>query len=123
MVVDITSVSMGHSTGGLHALPEHIRAQTALDYVRTAPGVYNTPNTSTDLTEHLHTISTPTLLVWGDRDQTLAPSSFRKMAHLMPHITGRSIRAGHVPHQSDAEWFNAQVLEFLESNSKLFDSR
>ena len=113
VVVDLTSVSMGHSTGALHALPEHIRAQTALDYTRTAPGVYNIPNTGEDLTEHLHSISRPTLVVWGERDQTLAPSSFHKLVELMPHATGRSIRAGHVPHQSNAEWFNAQVLEFL----------
>jgi hypothetical protein len=32
---------------------------------------------------------------------------------IMPQATGRSIRAGHVPHQSNAEWFNEQVLEFL----------
>jgi pimeloyl-ACP methyl ester carboxylesterase len=117
MIVDITSFSMGHSNGALYALPEHIRAQTALDYTRTAPGVYNVPNTSADLSAHLQSISRPTLLVWGDRDQTLAPSSFHKMTELMPQVTARSIRAGHVPHQSNAEWFNAQVLEFLKELS------
>jgi pimeloyl-ACP methyl ester carboxylesterase len=113
VVVDVTSVSMGHSSGALHALPEHIRAQTALDYARTAPGVYNIPNTGADLTDHLHSISRPTLVVWGNRDQTLAPGSFHKLVEIMPQATGRSIRAGHVPHQSNAEWFNEQVLEFL----------
>ena len=113
-VVDITSVGMGHSSGALHALPERIRAQTALDYTRTAPGVYNTPNTGEDLTDFLDSISKPTLVVWGDRDQTLAPSSFHKLVELMPRARGASIRAGHVPHQSNAEWFNEQVLEFLE---------
>lgn len=120
VVVDLTSVSMGHSTGALHALPERTRAQTALDYTRTAPGVYAIPNTSADLTEHLHSISKPALIVWGDRDQTLAPASFHKLMELMPYATGKSIRAGHVPHQSNAEWFNEQVLGFLkglESNS------
>ena len=114
-VVDITSVGMGHSSGALHALPEHIRAQTALDYTRTAPGVYNVPNTGEDLTHHLGSISKPTLVVWGERDQTLAPASFRKLVECMPHARGASIRAGHVPHQSNAEWFNRQVLEFLGS--------
>ena len=118
MVVDITSVSMGHSSGALHALPEHIRAQTALDYTRTAPGVYNIPNTGEDLTGYLHSISRPTLVVWGEKDQTLAPGSFHKAVELMPYATGRSIRAGHVPHQSNAEWFNEQVLEFLSSLSR-----
>ena len=115
IVVDITSVSMGHSSGALHALPEHIRAQTALDYTRTASGVYNIPNTGEDLTDHLHSILKPTLVVWGERDQTLAPSSFHKLLELMPNATGRSIRAGHVPHQSNSEWFNELVLEFLET--------
>lgn len=115
IVVDITSVSMGHSSGALHALPEHIRAQTALDYTRTASGVYNIPNTGEDLTDHLHSISKPTLVVWGERDQTLAPSSFHKLLELMPNATGRSIRAGHVPHQSNSEWFNELVLAFLET--------
>jgi len=113
VVVDITSVSMGHGSGTLHALPERIRAQTALDYTRTAPGVYNIPNTGEDLTDHLSSISVPTLVVWGDRDQTLAPSSFHKMVDLMPHAAGQSVRAGHVPHQSNAEWFNELALEFL----------
>ena len=114
VVIDITSVSMGHSTGALHALPEHIRAQTALDFTRTVPGVYNIPNSGEDLTDHLHSISKPTLVVWGDRDQTLAPASFHKMVELMPRAIGRSIRAGHVPHQSNAELFNDMVLEFLK---------
>jgi len=113
VVVDITSVSMGHGSGTLHALPERIRAQTALDYTRTAPGVYNIPNTGEDLTDHLSSISVPTLVVWGDRDQTLAPSSFHKMVDLMQHAAGQSVRAGHVPHQSNAEWFNELALEFL----------
>ena len=42
-VVDMTSRAMGHSTGALHSLPERVREQTALDYTRTAPGVYNIP--------------------------------------------------------------------------------
>jgi pimeloyl-ACP methyl ester carboxylesterase len=113
-IVDVTSRAMGHSAGALHSLPEHIRAQTALDYTRTAPGVYNIPSVLADLTEYLPSISVPTLVVWGDRDQTLAPSSFPKLVEIMPRARGHSIRAGHVPHQSNAEEFNAAVLEFLE---------
>ena len=112
-IVDVTSRAMGHSAGALHSLPEHIRAQTALDYTRTAPGVYNIPNVLTDLTGHLSSISIPTLVVWGDRDQTLAPLSFPRLVDAMPHAEGRTVRAGHVPHQSNAEEFNAMVLEFL----------
>jgi pimeloyl-ACP methyl ester carboxylesterase len=113
IVVDVTSMSMGHSTGALHSLPEHIRAQTALDYTRTAAGVYNLLNTGEDLTTHLSSISTPTLVVWGDRDQTLAPVSFSKLVKAMPHAKGLTINAGHVPHQSNAAEFNQMTLEFL----------
>lgn len=113
-IVDITSLAMGHGAGALHSLPEKIRAQTALDYTRTAPGVYNIPNAAPDMTPHLPSISAPTLVVWGERDQTLAPSSFSKLVEAMPFASGRTIRAGHVPHQSNAAEFNQMVMEFLE---------
>jgi pimeloyl-ACP methyl ester carboxylesterase len=112
-VVDLTSVRMGHSAGNLHSLPEHVRAQTALDYKRTAAGVYNIPNTLGDLTEYLPSISLPTLTVWGDRDQTLSPKSFPNLVNNMPRAKGVTFHAGHVPHQSNAGEFNGVVMEFL----------
>jgi pimeloyl-ACP methyl ester carboxylesterase len=112
-IVDVTSRAMGHSAGALHSLPEHVRAQTALDYTRTAAGVYNIPNTMGDMTDHLRSISVPTLVVWGDQDQTLAPASFPKLVNAMLRAEGKSIQAGHVPHQSNAEEFNTMVMEFL----------
>lgn len=114
-VIDISSISMGHSAGGLHALPEKVRAQTALDYIRTAPGVYNILNAELDLTSYLSSIMAPSLVLWGERDQTLAPASFVKLVQMLPNARGESIRTGHVPHQSHADWFNGLVLEFLAS--------
>ncbi len=113
LIVDMTSVAMGHSSGAAHLLPERVRKQTALDYTRTAPGVYHTPNEISDATEFLPRVTMPTLVVWGDRDKTLAPSSFPKLVNAMPRAIGRPIRAGHVPHQSNAEEFNKTALEFL----------
>lgn len=113
LVVDMTSLGMGHSSGALHSLPEHVRAQTASDYTRTASGVYNLPNTMRDLAPHLPTISLPALVVWGSRDQTLAPPSFPKLVEAMPCAEGKPIHAGHVPHQSNAEEFNEVVIQFL----------
>ncbi len=117
LIVDTTSAAMGHSSGALHALPERIRAQTALDYIRTAPGVYNIPNEVPDTTHFLSQLTLPTLVVWGERDRTLAPASFPKLVESMPLARGKSIRAGHVPHQSNATEFNSLVLEFLQSLS------
>ena len=117
VIVDFTSRALGHSDGLLHSLPEHVRAQTAFDYTRTAPGVYNLPSVISDLTEFLPQINIPTLVVWGDRDQTLAPASFTKMIETLPHAQGRVMRAGHVPHQSNAKEFNQMVLEFVRGLS------
>lgn len=115
-VVDMTSLTLGlgHSPGVIHTLPERIRAQTALDYTRTSPGFYNVLNNARDLSDHLSSISIPSLVVWGDRDQTLAPASFGKMVNQMPRAIGKTIRAGHVPHQSNTEEFNQIAIEFLE---------
>src|SRR5512139_893285 len=117
LIVDMTSVVMGNGTGAVHSLPERIRAQTALDYGRTSPGVYNIINTSWDLNGSLSSISFPTLVVWGDRDQTLSPGSFSKLVNQMPRATGKVLRAGHVPHQTNTEEFNQIVMEFLRSIS------
>jgi 3-oxoadipate enol-lactonase len=115
LIVDVTSLAMGHSSGGLHSLPERVRAQTALDYARTSPGVYNVINNSRDLNGNLSSISIPTLVVWGEKDQTLTPSSFAGLVKKMPRALGRSLAAGHVPHQSNPDEFNRIVLEFLKS--------
>jgi len=116
LIVDVTSVSMGHSSGGAHALSDEVRKQTAVDYTRTAAGVYNIPNTMQDLTSDLSGIAQPTLIVWGDRDQTLFPASFDKMVELMPNARGQAIAgAGHVPHQSNASQVNQRILDFLTS--------
>lgn len=111
--VNISSFAMGHSVGALRSLPEQIRTQTILDYKRTAPGVYYIPHAIADLTDSLHEINTQTLVIWGDRDKTLAPSSFSRLVNALPKARGEVIRAGHVPHQSHTEIFNSIVMKFL----------
>jgi pimeloyl-ACP methyl ester carboxylesterase len=112
--VDLSSVAIGHSVGALRALPERIRAQTLLDYKRTAPGIYHIPNVMSDMTQHLRDITTPTLVVWGDRDRTLAPSSFPRLVNALPKARAQVLHAGHVPHQSHAAEFNEIVMQFLQ---------
>ncbi|HSK87577.1 MAG TPA: alpha/beta hydrolase [Anaerolineales bacterium] len=113
-LVDVSSVAMGHRTGALHSLPEKVRAQTALDYKRTAPGVYHIPNAISDMTEYLSQIDVPALVVWGDRDPTLAPASFSRVVEALPKARGETLHAGHVPHQSHAAAFNRIVMKFLK---------
>ncbi|MFZ5819535.1 MAG: alpha/beta fold hydrolase [Chloroflexota bacterium] len=112
-IIDVTSISLGHTGGALHTLPVQIRAQTALDYKRTAPGVYNIPHTLRDLTPSLPSLNLPGLVIWGDRDQTLAPDSFHRLVEALPDARGFALPCGHVPHQSNADGFNRAVIEFL----------
>jgi pimeloyl-ACP methyl ester carboxylesterase len=117
LIVDMSSVAMGNGSGALHSLPEKVRAQMALDYGRTSPGVYHIIDNNIDLNGHLPSIGMPTLVVWGNKDQTLSPSSFAWLVNQMPRATGKVLRAGHVPHQSNTEEFNQIVIEFLRNNS------
>jgi pimeloyl-ACP methyl ester carboxylesterase len=65
------------------------------------------------MTESLHEINTPALVVWGDRDRTLAPASFPRLVSALPRASGDSLRAGHAPHQSNSAAFNQMVMQFL----------
>lgn len=114
ILVDLSSVAFGHGVGALHSLPEKTRVQTALDYTRTASGVYHIPSLIPDMNEHLHEVNVPTLVVWGDQDKTLAPSSFAHLVSVLPEARGEVLGAGHVPHQSHTAAFNKLVLQFLE---------
>jgi pimeloyl-ACP methyl ester carboxylesterase len=112
--VNMSSVTIGHGVGALRSLPEKARLQTVVDYKRTAPGIYHVPNVISDLTERLHEINTPTLVVWGDRDKTLAPASFPRLVNGLPKARGEMLRAGHVLHQTQIENFNQIVMKFLK---------
>lgn len=115
VIIDGTSRAAGRTNGTTHALPEKVRRQMIIDYKRTAPGVYHLPNTAVDLTEYLPRINVPALILWGDRDLTLAPQSFPRLVEAMPRATGKVISgAGHVPHQSNAVEYNRIVLEYLK---------
>ncbi len=111
--IDIMSMMIGHAGGGLHALPEAVRAQSAQDYLRTAPATYAILKAELNLTPYLPSISVPTLVLWGERDRTLTPASFEKLVRQLPNATGKSRDTGHVLHQAESEWFNQQVLSFL----------
>jgi pimeloyl-ACP methyl ester carboxylesterase len=115
--VDMTSFQyyIGHRES--HILPEHIRYQTALDYKRASTGIYNIPRTLPDITLDLSKLNQPTLLLWGNRDQTLAPASFEELARSIPNLKGTHTLpvCGHVPHQCHPEVFNPYVMNFLKT--------
>jgi pimeloyl-ACP methyl ester carboxylesterase len=124
-LVDVSSFNFYIGNRESHVLPEHIRYQTALDYKRASSGIYNIPRTLHGLTlrhaqggaRDLSLITQPTLLLWGGRDQTLAPSSFPKLKSLLPNVKGMHEFpiCGHVPHQCHSQDFNPYVMEFLRN--------
>jgi pimeloyl-ACP methyl ester carboxylesterase len=112
--VDLTSLSIRDG----YELSADVRKQTAADYKRAQPGIFNIFNSLPDLSAQLHLINQPALVLWGARDSTLAPASFSKILQLLPNSRGSIIKdAGHVPHQSHSVEFNRRVMEFLHSLS------
>jgi abhydrolase domain-containing protein 6 len=118
--VDVTSFNYYIGYRETHTLPEHVRYQTALDYARCSPGIYNIVHTLPNLFSRLHEIQQPTLLLWGARDQTLGPSSFPELAKILPNTinTHTLPLCGHVPHQCHSHAFNPYVMDFLKAYAK-----
>ena len=116
-LVDVTSLELGNSNEKWHTIPESVRVQTALDYKRAAPGIYNIPRTLRDLTPDLPHIHHPTLVVWGARDQTINPKTFQTLVEKLPNARREIMpTCGHVPHQCHASDFNQKVLEFIRQS-------
>jgi pimeloyl-ACP methyl ester carboxylesterase len=114
--VDMSNINFSIGQRGTHIMPEHIRYQTALDYTRAASGIYNIPRSLPNLIPDLFHIQQPTLLLWGNRDQSLNPGSFpiveEKLANIVASHTFPV--CGHVPHQCHPEQLNPHVMEFLK---------
>ena len=115
--VDLSSFNFYIGQRESHSLPEHIRYQTALDYMRASTGIYNIPHTLPDLSGQLVMLHQPTLLLYGARDQTLSTKSFLNLTKFITNVKGIHSfdLCGHVPHQCHPEKFNPHVMEFLKS--------
>ena len=96
-----------------HDLPPEIRRQSAENYRRAAPGIYKLPFTARNLRPYLSRINVPTILIYGIRDATLNPRSFEQILFHMPNARGNALKAGHVPHQSNAVETNRLIVDFI----------
>ncbi len=90
------------------------RLQIANDYKRASPlFVYITQNVP-DLMGHIPNITVPSLVIWGEKDRTLDPTSFPQLIQALPNACGFLVRrSGHQPHIGQPELVNAQILTFL----------
>jgi pimeloyl-ACP methyl ester carboxylesterase len=101
------------------ALEPADRRQIAANYKTASPHVYHLVQSAPDLIDCLGDIDIPSLIIWGERDFTLIPSSFQKMVERMPRSSGfRVPRCGHQPHLCRPSVVNEQILFFLKSNTR-----
>jgi pimeloyl-ACP methyl ester carboxylesterase len=111
----LLSAVLGLDPTNANDFDEFNRQQIANDYKRASARIVHIPATIEDLSPHLIRLTTPSLLLWGDRDLTLAPHSFHKLHRAMPNnqasvVTG----SGHQPHIGKPEQVNQLVLSFLQ---------
>ena len=114
----IESVVRLSHRNGLSALSNDVQKQMAVDFKRSDPGIIALPHSTEDLTPYLPRVRVPTMIVWGDKDLTLSPATFPRLAISIPDA--RSLRlpnCGHVPHLSHLDFFNETALKFLQEVS------
>lgn len=100
--------------GETHHFSSQVRHAIAGDYLRASPKIIYLGASIWDLSPILPDIKTPTLLIWGERDRTLKPTSFSRLALLMPQVALFPIAgSGHQPHIGKAEQVNRRVIEFF----------
>ena len=66
-----------------------------------------------DVTEDIHVLQTPTLIVTGKNDQTVPLETQEILKQKMPHAKHIVMKGGHAPNVSYSEVFNAILLDFL----------
>jgi pimeloyl-ACP methyl ester carboxylesterase len=115
-MIELTSILIPGRRILRHDLPRDVRIQSVENYKLASAGIYKLPLTGQNLEPLVSQIKVPTLLVYGIRDQTLTPSSFPKLAALISNTLLKPVKAGHTPHQSNADEFNPLVIDFLTQN-------
>jgi pimeloyl-ACP methyl ester carboxylesterase len=103
---------------GLIHYESRTRKQIAEDYKRASPEIVYIPGSIPNLTEKIDHVRSPALVIWGEKDATLHPSSFPLLVEKLVNGQGRSIQgAGHQPHLTKPDLFNPLVLDFLVNNN------
>lgn len=95
-------------------IPAETRRQIAADYKRASPHFLNITRRIPDLSPELPRLHRPVLLMWGERDRTLDPESFPRMASRLPDVeVHRMLESGHQPHIGKALELNQFLIEWL----------
>lgn len=98
------------------ALSRRIQEQQAADVQRADPAVTHFIHGLKLLPTQPSRITLPVLVVWGEQDRSLAPSSFPRLVESLPNAQGCPVPGcGHHPHLQKPEEVNRVILEFLEA--------
>ncbi len=101
----------------LLAFDRKTRRQIATDYKRASPYIPHLVRTVPEPGFDPGRITQPTLVIWGDKDLSLAPETFSRLIAMLPNARGYPvIGAGHQPHLSHPSKVNHVILNFLLNN-------
>jgi pimeloyl-ACP methyl ester carboxylesterase len=115
----VIKAMMGWDIDSIQNFSTSRRHQVAEDYKRASPKILHIVHSLSDLSPELSRVRCPTLVLWGEKDQTLKPDSFPQLVKQLPCAYGRSIsQSGHQPHLGKPEVVNQIVLDFLEKTGK-----
>jgi len=110
----LMNILMGWDPSKPADFPPEARRQIANDYKRASPHIVYLTRAIPDLTPLLAKVAVPTLLIWGEKDQTLQPASFHRLAQLIPGASTSAIPGcGHQPHIGQPTLVNHLTLDFL----------
>ena len=103
----------------LQALARALRPLQSADargaFLHTLRSVIDVHGQRVSATDRLYLLeSIPTLIVWGERDNTIPLAHGRAAHHAIPHSRLRTLaQAAHFPHLEDAEGLSALLREFI----------
>nr|XP_044992710.1 protein ABHD14A isoform X1 [Jaculus jaculus] len=104
------AVLVSPSLSGRYALPFLMRAHHQLrGFVPIAP-----TSTQDYTPEQFWTVKTPTLILYGELDHTLAQESLRQLRHLPNHSVVKLPNAGHACYLHKPQDFHLALLAFLD---------
>lgn len=110
---------LGWDSSTLDRFSAQTRHQVVADFKRASPKIVYITRTISDLSHILFRINPPTLVVWGEKDQTLNPDSFPLLVKALPNANSHVVPGcGHQPHRGKATIVNHLILDFLEGNHK-----
>lgn len=104
------AVLVSPSLSGHYALPFLMRGHHQLrGFVPIAPA-----STQNYTQEQFQAVKTPTLILYGELDRTLARESLRQLRHLPNHSTVKLRNAGHACYLHKPQDFHLELLAFLD---------